>query len=606
MVRRKRERRVPRYQDDDTRPTSKKELWGWYCSGIAAEVFAVCGVAGSFLPVTLEQLARDRAVLRNGKRTPCTTASLSDSDRNTHVALLFRSIQPREEDQCVVYILGVKVNTASFALYTFSLAVLVQALTLVSISALADHGQNRKRLLLLFGLCGALANMLFILVFPPIYFVGSILAIIGVTCLGSSFVLLNSFLPLLVSNDPAIRSKRGDMLHNQSRMSHDDEDGYLMEDYGENAPQSTSAERPISPALDDTVSITLEQSNLSNAISSKGVGLGYTAAVIVNCVSIAILVAFSKQFPNASHTLPMRVILLVVGLWWAGFNIPTALWLRPRPGPPLISDTASQSGRLFILLRYIAFAWQALWRTVQLAFKLKQAFLFLLAWFLLSDAVATISGTAILFAKTVLQLSPPLLGLLSITTMVFGIFGAFIWPKISHYFKWKTTQTLVACIILFETIPLYGLLGFWSLFKNWGVGGLQQPWEIFPVAAMFGFVSGGLSSHCRSLFGMLVPPGKEAAFFALYAFTDKGSSVIGPFIVGRIVDGSGDIRQSFWFLSVLIILPAPIIWYIDIDKGKKDALAMAGGNTKVAGISFTRADMDPQEEEEELLAGSAQ
>jgi UMF1 family MFS transporter len=32
------------------------------------------------------------------------------------------------------------VTTSSFALYTFSLSVLVQALTLVSISAIADHG----------------------------------------------------------------------------------------------------------------------------------------------------------------------------------------------------------------------------------------------------------------------------------------------------------------------------------------------------------------------------------------------------------------------------------------------------------------------------------
>lgn len=37
-------------------------------------------------------------------------------------------------------VLGFEINTASFAMYTFSLAVLVQALTLVSFSALADYG----------------------------------------------------------------------------------------------------------------------------------------------------------------------------------------------------------------------------------------------------------------------------------------------------------------------------------------------------------------------------------------------------------------------------------------------------------------------------------
>lgn len=33
-----------RYADEDTRTTSKKELWGWYSYGFAAEVFVVCGI----------------------------------------------------------------------------------------------------------------------------------------------------------------------------------------------------------------------------------------------------------------------------------------------------------------------------------------------------------------------------------------------------------------------------------------------------------------------------------------------------------------------------------------------------------------------------------
>lgn len=43
-------------------------------------------------------------------------------------------------EQCVVGLMGLEINTASFAMYTFSLAVLVQALTLISFSALADYG----------------------------------------------------------------------------------------------------------------------------------------------------------------------------------------------------------------------------------------------------------------------------------------------------------------------------------------------------------------------------------------------------------------------------------------------------------------------------------
>lgn len=35
---------IPRYPGDDPRPTSKRELAGWYCYGWAAEVFTVCAM----------------------------------------------------------------------------------------------------------------------------------------------------------------------------------------------------------------------------------------------------------------------------------------------------------------------------------------------------------------------------------------------------------------------------------------------------------------------------------------------------------------------------------------------------------------------------------
>jgi hypothetical protein len=35
---------LPNYLGDDPRPTSKRELAGWYCYGWAAEVFPVCAM----------------------------------------------------------------------------------------------------------------------------------------------------------------------------------------------------------------------------------------------------------------------------------------------------------------------------------------------------------------------------------------------------------------------------------------------------------------------------------------------------------------------------------------------------------------------------------
>ena len=98
---------------------------------------------------------------------------------------------------------------------------------------------------------------------------------------------------------------------------------------------------------------------------------------------------------------------------------------------------------------------------------------------------------------------------------------------------------------------------------------------MYPLGAVYGFVLGGLSSYCRSLFGELIPPGSEAAFYALYAITDKGSSVFGPAIVGAIVDRTGEIRPAFWFLAVLVGLPAPLIYFVDVERGKKEGAKLA-------------------------------
>jgi UMF1 family MFS transporter len=89
-----------------------------------------------------------------------------------------------------------------------------------------------------------------------------------------------------------------------------------------------------------------------------------------------------------------------------------------------------------------------------------------------------------------------------------------------------------------------------------------------------GYVMGGLSSYCRSLFGLLIPPDHEAAFYALFAITDKGSSAVGPAIVGAIVDATGTIRPAFAFLAVLIVLPVPLMWVVDAERGRNDALRM--------------------------------
>ena len=190
----------PAYPGKDTRRTSRKELLGFYTYSFAAEVFVVCGL-GAFIPITLEDLARGSAtaVLANDHSQPCKLKNIEahSVDHAPH----------HGGTQCVIKLFGGEINTASFAMYTFSVSVLLQALVVVTMSGAADHGRYRKTLLFAFAFVGSIATMLFLPVTPAVYLLGSLWAIVGNVCFGASFVLLNSFLPLLVRHYPAARER---------------------------------------------------------------------------------------------------------------------------------------------------------------------------------------------------------------------------------------------------------------------------------------------------------------------------------------------------------------------------------------------------------------
>ncbi|EWC46812.1 hypothetical protein DRE_04057 [Drechslerella stenobrocha 248] len=563
-------RAVAAYPDEDTRPTSTKEVYGWYSYAWASEVFAICAM-GSFIPVLLEQLAREKGHIQGDPSVRCTSSeSIGPRPGGGGAA----GGEARVAPVCVVEILGIDVNTASFVMYTFSLSVMFQAIVIISMSGAADHGRYRKQLLLIFAYIGAISCILMLFVSARWVLAASILAQIGNVTFGASYVLLNAFLPVIVRNHPAVQQAATAPIQlpipaDNPPLDDDDED-VRAEDAtllgGHSAPvlKPERAER-LTPAM-----------RLSTRISSNGIAIGYCGGVLLQILCIMIVVS------SGSTTNSLQVSIFCVGLWWFFFTIPSAITLRPRPGPPL----PLHRGEKFTWLTYISYSWRGLFQTIRQASRLRDVTLFLVAWFMVSDGVATIASSAIVFAKTNLGMSPPELAAIGVIMPISGVIGAFSWPKISNLAGWSVSQTILVCISLFALIPLYGLLGLLEPVKNAGFG-LTRPAEMYALAIWFGFVLGGQGGYCRSLFAELLPRGSEAAFFALYAITDKGSSVFGPTVVGVITDRWGDIRLAFWFILCLLLVPLPFLYLVDVDRGKK------------AAEDFVKQRQDEGEEEEE-------
>ncbi|ODV84850.1 hypothetical protein CANARDRAFT_8421 [[Candida] arabinofermentans NRRL YB-2248] len=529
--------------------TTNLEILGWTIYAWAAEPFIV-SVVGTYVPLLLEQIARDNGVQLSDKLTPCVGGShdpnipLPDPPSDSMLKYVRDNISVNggEANTCVLPVLGGRffIDPSSYALYTFSLSVLVQTIVVISMSGAADRGSHRKTLLLTFGVFGGLSTMMFWSVQNNGYYLASLLCILANSAFGCVNVCGNSFLSLLVNNHESVK-----------RISKNDP--LRLSKIGE----------------------------VSSRISGYGAALGYVSALVVQILTMLVILKI-RHNPNVDSLIyPIKVVIGIVGLWWLVFQVPLAILLKSRPSKELKIDHLKYPSpgddqylrkiigyKYQIIKAYIWHGYRMLLLSIRLASQLKDISFFLLGWFIVSDSLTTINSTAILFAKSSLQMSTIELSQIGILTMISAIIGSIIIPSvIQPYFKLDIKRTMIYIIIWAAFIPFYGVAGFF--FK--GIG-LHHKVEMYFLAIWYGFSLGGIATISRSLYSMLIPKGQESIFFALFSITDKGSSIIGPVLVGLIIDVTHDIRKCFWALLALLIAAVPVFWYgVDLDRGLREA-----------------------------------
>jgi UMF1 family MFS transporter len=124
----------------------KCSLWlQLVCTEFLAAYLYTYYKVGAFLPVILEQLARENGVFFSDRTKPCVEVQGAGSHR------MRNDVGQKETEQCMVEFLGKTMSTSSFAMYTFSAAVILQAVTLVCFSSFADHGRLSVPLALSWG-----------------------------------------------------------------------------------------------------------------------------------------------------------------------------------------------------------------------------------------------------------------------------------------------------------------------------------------------------------------------------------------------------------------------------------------------------------------------
>lgn len=425
-----------------------------------------------------------------------------------------------KHDKCVLGLFNnsVYIDTSSFALYTFSISVLFQTLLVITVSGLVDVWKTvefKRKVLLFFGIVGSLSLIAISQLEVNQYYSLPLLCIVANSSYGVVNVVGNSLLPVFVSDLIKV-----DPVHANTDVDH-----------------------------------------LTSSVSGAGASSGYLSALVVQIISIG-LIKKSKSHDN------IQWATLFVGIWWIVWQSPIA-WLLQDVGPVTTEQISSSAGgaNSGFKLGYLKYGWFSLFEALKHARLLKDVVIFLVSWFIISDSLTTINSTAILFSKTELKMSTLNLIVISILTMLNAILGAYFIPHyVSPKLKWSAQYTLIYIICWASVIPLYGMLGFY--FENIG---LKHQFEMYIMAVWYGISLGGLSAVSRSVFSQIIPKGRESTFFSLFSITDKGSSIVGPVLVGFLTDKTHNIRYSFYLLFALLMLSLPVLNMLDLVRGKREA-----------------------------------
>ncbi|KAF8552695.1 autophagy-type protein 22 [Imleria badia] len=537
-----------------------RRLLGWLSYAFASEVFVVVSLT-LFLPICLEQFARDNGFLDPDHTKPCNVSAAGE-----------------ESARCSVKIGWLWIDTASFSLYVYSISVALQALTVISMGSIADRPTTRKPLLLTFALTGASAaiSFLFLSSSSSLWILSAVFAVFANVGFGASVVAMNAYLPSLARDAPEVLEAQKQL--DKTPGSPDrpvplststidlDADHALFSD-----PESVSA--PLlgttppdhqSPAQRAYVAAL---SRATSHISSQGIAAGYAAGILL------LLLALVPVTQMHGSTFSLRLAIGLSGAWWMLFSIPAAIWL---PGASATAFRVDDEDK-WTVRSEVGAAWTRLgvmlrWSQIK---RLQHTFRYLAAWFLLSDGFTTITSTAILFGKTTLHMAPSSLVLIGAITPASGILGSLVFPALQRRFGWSNLYVLVLLVLLVSCIPAYGCLGFVPFVRRMHVGGLTTPGEMFGLAVYFGFAYGAFQSYARATFAELIPPGEEARWYALFSITDKSSSFVGPLIVGLIADSTGNIRYAFFFLVIMVWLAVPVLLHVDVEQGRIDAQTFA-------------------------------
>jgi MFS transporter, UMF1 family len=280
-------------------------------------------------------------------------------------------------------------------------------------------------------------------------------------------------------------------------------------------------------------------------VSAKGFAYGYVGSVILQVICF-VFVLNSEWFKDA--TFPARLSFLLVGLWWFGFAL---LSLRKLPGsvPAGVDDNRNLLTSGYLELRKV-------WKQLTHIPVLKR---FLVSFFFYNMGVQTVMLAATLYGKSELGIPTENLIISILLIQLIAVPGAIVISRLSE--KIGNFKALIVCVLVWIGVCYAGYI-----LPRKGV------YEFYILAAVVGFVMGGIQSLSRSTYSKLMPVTRDtASFFSFFDVTEKIAIVIGMFSFGFINELTGSQRSSVLALMAFFIIGLALLFYTLGAKNKPQA-----------------------------------
>ncbi len=290
-----------------------------------------------------------------------------------------------------------------------------------------------------------------------------------------------------------------------------------------------------------------------DAVSSRGFALGYLGGGIL--LGLNLLLILNAGALGLGRGTAVRLSLLSAGVWWGGFATLSFVRLKTRRPARQRPDGDAQP-LLLIGIREIALTLRHLWR-------LPQTMRFLLSYMAYNDGIQTvITVSSVVLAQELFvakgqPVSEPFLIGLVLMIQIVGVGGALLFEQIAGRIRAK--NAILVSLVLWMGVVVYAY-GFLST--------TTQAWAMGAVIAI---VLGGSQALSRSLFSLMIPPGREASFFGLYEISERGTSWIGPLIFGLVAGITNSYRQAILSVVVLFLVGMIGLLLTDTDEARREA-----------------------------------